>query len=49
MLEGVAKWQYYDEGGNPISQDEEDEDEDEDEEKQARCVILLSSSITYML
>lgn len=27
MLEGVAKWQYYDEDGNPLPQDD-DEDED---------------------
>ncbi|KAI0476890.1 armadillo-type protein [Xylaria cf. heliscus] len=31
MLEGVAKWQYYDEEGNPIAQ-EDDEDDEEDEE-----------------
>ena len=31
MLEGVAKWDYYDEDGNVIEYDEDDDDDSEDE------------------
>ncbi|KXJ94728.1 armadillo-type protein [Microdochium bolleyi] len=32
MLEGVAKWDYYDEDGNVIARDDDDEDDEDDEE-----------------
>ncbi|KAI4597735.1 hypothetical protein KJ359_004010 [Pestalotiopsis sp. 9143b] len=33
MLDGVAKWEYFDKEGNRVADDDEDEDEDEDNDQ----------------
>ncbi|KAH7038157.1 armadillo-type protein [Microdochium trichocladiopsis] len=35
MLEGVAKWDYYDEDGNVVQRDDDEDDDDEDDEDES--------------
>ncbi|KAI1433607.1 armadillo-type protein [Xylaria sp. CBS 124048] len=43
MLEGVAKWQYFDEEGNPLPAEEGEEDDDKDDDKDEEQDSEISS------